>query len=98
MPSLSIAAEELILCAENTAAYYPQVVKTLGRFHKSGTYTKDRALPYIHRNLMLPVARDQVGSQSIAAVNAAFPHADRMAAAEALADGLVCEFRLGNYW
>ena len=98
MPSLSIAAEELILCAENDAAYYPQVVQTLGKFHKAGTYSKDRALPYIHRYLMLPVARDQVGSQSIAAVNAAFPHADRMAAAEAIADGLVCEFRLGNYW
>ena len=97
MKTLSIAAEELILCAENTAAYYPQVVKTLGKFHKAGTFSKDRALPYIHKFLLMPVARDQVGSRSTAAVNAAFPREDRLAAAEAISDGLVCEFRLGNY-
>ena len=98
MPSLSIAAEELILCAENDRTYYTQVVKTLSKFHKAGTYSKDRALPYIHKYLLLPVARDQIGSQSIAKVNAAYPRPDRMAAAEAISDGLVYEFRLGNYW
>jgi hypothetical protein len=96
--TLSIAAEELVLCSENNSVYYPQIVRTLGKFHRNGTFSKDRALPYIHRYLLMPVARDQVGSQSTAAVNAAFPRADRLAAAEAISDGLVCEFRMGNYW
>jgi hypothetical protein len=96
--SLSIAAKELVLCSENDSVYYPRIAKTLGRFHQQGTYSKDRAIAYAHRYLVLPVARDQVGSRSIAAVNAAFPHSDRIAAAEAIADGLVYEFRLGNYW
>jgi hypothetical protein len=87
-----------MLCAENDRTYYPQIVRTLGKFHKAGTFSKDRALPYIHKYLLLPVARDQIGSQSIAKVNEAYPRADRMAAAEAISDGLVCEFRMGNYW
>lgn len=94
---LSTEAQELILCAENDSTFYPSVVKTLGRFHKQGTYSKDRSIPYIHRYLILPVAREQVGSRSIHAVNAAFPHSDRIKAAEEIADGLVAEFRLGNY-
>jgi hypothetical protein len=97
MPSLSIAAAELMLCAENDRTYYPQIVRTLVKFLKAGTFSKDRALPYIHKYLLLPVARNQIGSVSIAKVNAAYPHADRMAAAEAISDGLVCEFRMGNY-
>lgn len=95
---LSTEAQELILCAENDSTFYPPIVKTLGKFHKQGTYSKDRAIPYVHRYLILPVAREQVGSQSIAAVNASFPRHDRLKAAEEIADGLVAEFRLGNYW
>lgn len=96
--SHSIATDELILCAENDATYYPQIARTLGKFHRAGTYSKDRAIPYVHKYLILPVAREQIGSRSIAAVNAAFSRSDRLAAAEAIADGLVYEFRLGNYW
>ena len=96
--SLSTAVEELVLCSENDSSYYPQIAKTLSKFHKKGTYSKDRAIPYVHKYLVLPVARDQIGSSSIAAVNAAFPHSDRLAAAEAIADSLAYEFRLGNYW
>ena len=99
-PAISDSARELQLWAENTEAWITPAWLTLGKFHKAGTYNKDRAIAYIDRYVLIPAAkayRLEFGGISDRWQDW-FPKPCRLEAAETIADAMVAEFRLGNYW
>lgn len=92
---------ELELYTKNNVgrAYYEPSYKTLGKFHKEGTYNLDRAIKYLDKYCITPAARQYVlehCSMSDSVKNI-FPKSDRLKLAEYLALEMVGEFRLGNY-
>ena len=98
--NFSDAARELQLYTDNTEAYIRPAWVTLGKFHKRGTFNLDRAIAYLERYVLTPAAKQynrEHGSMSTS-WHAIFPKAVRLEAAEAIAAGMVAEFRLGNYW
>lgn len=93
-------AVELELHVNNTEAFIAQATKTLGKFHKAGTFNKDRGLAYLDRYCLIPAAKDyhrEHGSMTTK-WNSVFPKSVRAEVAESLLDQMVNEFRLGNYW
>ena len=99
-PDYCDAARELQLWANNTEAWIKPAWLTLGKFHKAGTYNKDRAIAYLDRYVLTPAAkqyRSEFGGMGDRWQDW-FPKACRLAAAESMADSMVAEFRLGNYW
>lgn len=99
-PDYCDAARELELWANNTEAWIKPAWLTLGKFHKAGTFSKDRALAYVDRYVLIPAAKayrlEFCGMTT--RWQDVFPKACRLAAAESIVDGMVAEFRLGNYW
>lgn len=80
-------------------AYYEPSYKTLGKFHKKGTYNLDRAIQYLDRYCLIPAAKQYLldfGSMTDS-IKTIFPKSDRLKLAEYLALEMVGEFRLNNY-
>lgn len=94
---------ELMMYCENdqffAKAYYDPAYKTLGKFHKAGTYSLDRAIKYLDRYLLIPGAKDyiKVHCSMTDSVKSMFPKSERMKLAEVMALEMVGEFKLGNY-
>ena len=97
----NITATEIELYASNfSGSHYNGVARTLSKQHQKGSYSKDRAIKYLERYLIRPAAKDytlQHGSMTDSWF-VLFPKADRLIAAESIADLFADEFRLGNYW
>lgn len=92
---------ELELYTKNNVgrAYYDPSYKTLGKFHKEGTFSLDRAIAYLNRQCLLPSAKQyllEFGSMTDSVKNI-FPASDRLKLAEYMALEMVAEFKLGNY-
>ena len=98
--TISDAANELMLYAENTQAFIDPVVKSLSKHHKRGDYSYDKAIKAFERYCLIPAAKQYAlehGSMT-QSWHSMFPKSDRIQAAETLADRWTAEFRLGNYW
>jgi hypothetical protein len=101
--NLSHEQIELLLYCEHDSffapAYFDRAYKTLGKFHKEGTFSLDRAIAYLDRYLVFPGGKDYVLNHCSMtdSVKTMFPKAVRTPIAEVLAHEMVAEFRLGNY-
>ena len=98
--TLSDAARELELYAENVEAFIAPVIKNLSRHHRRGQFSLDQAIKSIERYCLMPAARQyhlEHGSMSIRWFQV-FPKAVRLEAAESIALKWSAEFKLGNYW
>lgn len=98
--TLSDAARELELYAENTEAYISPVIKNLSKHYKRGNYSLDLAIESIERYCLTPAAKQyhlEHGSMTTA-WHSVFPKAVRLEAAESLAERWTAEFKLGNFW
>ena len=96
-----ISVTELDLYACNfSGEHYNQVDRVLSKFHKKGTFSLDRAIPYVERNLVMPAAKDYLlvfGSMTDS-LRTMFPKSLRMAVAELITRRFVDEYRLGNFY
>jgi hypothetical protein len=94
------AARELELYATNTEAFIAPVIRTLSKKYRAGVFDYGRALSYVDRCCLMPAARQY--RREFAGINDRwqdlFPKPVREAAAAAIVDGWLAEFRLGNYW
>lgn len=94
--------ELLMYCVNDSffaPAHYDPAYKTLGKFHRKGTFSLDRAIRYLDRYLLTPGAKDYLlhhGSMTDS-VRASFPKRERLKLAQVMALEMVGEFRLGNY-
>lgn len=99
--SLSHEMIELELYTKNNVGtyYYDPQYKTLGHFHRDGTFSLDRAIAYIDRYCLIPAAKQyllEFGSMGDS-VKSMFPKGERIKLAEYMALEMVAEFRIGNY-
>ena len=98
--TLSTEARELELYATNVEAWIKPAWLTLGKFHKKGTFNRDRGIAYLDRYVLIPAAK-QYRLECCSMTDRwsdVFPKAARLEAAESILDGMVAEFKLGNYW
>jgi hypothetical protein len=99
--SLTHEMIELHLYAKHNVgkAYYEPSCKTLGKFHKDGTFNLDRAIAYLDRYCLMPAAKQyllEFGSMADSIKNM-FPRSERLKLAEYMAIEMVGEFKIGNY-
>ena len=95
-----IAARELELYATNVEAWIGPVIKTLSKKHRAGVFDYGRALAYVDRYCLTPVAKQyrlEFGGMTDRWSDL-FPKPVREQAAAAIVGSWVAEFRLGNYW
>ena len=101
--TLSHEMIELLMYCEHdqffAPAYYDQAYKTLGKFHKAGTFNLDRAIKYLDRYLLTPGGKQYVTEHCSMtdSLKSMFPRSERLKLAEVMACEMVAEFRLGNY-
>ena len=93
------SAYELEIHASNFSSI-SDVGRTLTKFWLKGTFSYDRALGYVYRNLILPAAKDyKLCHGSITqSWPTMFPIPERKVAAENILNHFVGEFKLGNFW
>ena len=98
--SLSDAARELELYADNVEAFIVPVLRNLSKHHKRGDFSLDLAIHAIERYCLTPAAKQyRLEHGSIAtAWHEMFPKVVRLEAAEAMAQRYAAEFKLGNYY
>jgi hypothetical protein len=98
--TLSDAARELELYADNTEMWIKPVLQNLSKHHKRGNFSLDLAIHSIERYCLTPAAKQynlEHGSMTTA-WHHIFPKAVRLEAAEVMARRYSAEFKLGNYW
>lgn len=98
--TLSDAARELELYADNTEIWIKPVLQNLSKHHKRGNFNLDLAIHSIERYCLTPAAKQynlEHGSMTTA-WHHTFPKAVRLEAAEVMARRYSAEFKLGNYW
>ena len=101
--NLSHEMIELMMYCEHdqwfAPAYYDQAYKTLGKFHRDGTFSLDRAIKYLDRYLLTPGGKQYVLENCgiTDSVKTMFPKPERLKLAEVMALEMVAEFKLGNY-
>lgn len=96
----SHAFTELTLYVENSEHLIRQAYLALGRFYKKGQFSYDRGLAYISRYIVATGAKEynlQYGSMT-QPWHKQFPKALRDSVSESLLNGIIAEFRLGNFW
>ena len=97
---MSVEARELELYATNVEGWIGPVSRTLSKKHQAGVFEYEKALRAVERYCLVPAAKQyklEFGSMT-QRWSDMFPKSVRMEAAESIVDGLVAEFRLGNYW
>jgi hypothetical protein len=98
--TLSDAARELDLYADNTETWIKPVLQNLSKHHKRGDFSLDLAIHSIERYCLTPAAKQynlEHGSMTTP-WHHIFPKAVRLEAAEVMARRYSAEFKLGNYW
>ena len=96
---LSTEARELELYFENEEWLIKPSTVSLGRHHKGGNFDYEVALNYLEhrcRDAAKQYIREH-GSMTDT-WHKVFSVADRKACAESILEGMLAEFRLGNYW
>lgn len=98
--TLSDAARELELYAENTEVFISPVIKNLSKHYKRGNYSLDLAIKSIERYCLTPAAKQYhlEHCSMTEAWHSVFPKAVRLEAAESLAERWTAQFKLGNFW
>jgi len=98
--TLSDAARELELYADNTEIWIKPVLQNLSKHHKRGNFSLDLAIHSIERYCLTPAAKQYNLEHGSMATpwHHIFPKAVRLEAAEVMARRYSAEFKLGNYW
>lgn len=98
--TLSDAARELELYADNTEVWIKPVLQNLSKHHKRGNFSLDLAIHSIERYCLTPAAKQynlEHGSMTTPWYDI-FPKSVRLEVAEVMAKRYSAEFKLGNYW
>ena len=97
----NVTAREIEVYALNfSGSHYNGAGRCLQKHYQQGEYSKDRAIKYLERYLITPAAKQyrlEHGSMTDSWF-VLFPKADRLLAAESIADQFLSEFKLGNFW
>ena len=100
-PELSDAARELELYFDNEQWLAKPAWIAIGKAHKKGpsVFSYETALKYLTNRCREAAKQYALEHGSMTqGWQQMFPMADRKAAAESILEGMLAEFRLGNYW
>ena len=97
--TLSDAARELELYIENEEWLIKPATIAIGKAHKREELVYQTALKYLTNRCREAAKQYALEHGSMTqGWQQMFPMADRKAAAESILEGMLAEFRLGNYW